>query len=360
MAKQDPARTFTEMAEATAQLHFGIFDKRVLLPLSRLPECVLGETKEVLLGERLDRLVEEGWIPRLMSEDGVELGFPLYVPSRVGLLLQLESQRYSPAELRAIASYEEEYIDNILVAEDSPYLDDDRETLLNEWRHELAVSEGRLKYVLERKKQPTGYETPEELNQQIARLGRSIDFLEAHHGESMTAELKEKTARMAHRVRFFNEYMRVMLLNHLRDQVRAGYSPYLHFRSASWPSDGPPVFGQVVWDLVLDGPWTWEGDVPIRLPGLLLKGDQVIHSSVLRPAEYEESWKRFDLDHYFRLLARRRGERRCPQCHALLPPGTHELRQYCSPECRANAKMQRYRDRQRQSDRPKHPWEELG
>lgn len=359
MAMQDPAQVFTEMADATAQLHLGIFDKRVLLPLSQLPECVLGETNEALPSERLDRLVGEGWVPRLRLEDGHEPGFPLYVASRVGLFLQLERQGYSPSELRAIASHEEEYIDNILVAEDSPYLDDDSETLLNQWRYELAVSEARLEHVLERKNPPTGYETPEELNQQIARLRRSIDFLEAHPEESMTAELKKKTARMAHRVRFFNEYMRVMLLNQLRDQVRAGYSPYLHFRSASWSSDGPPVFGPVMWELVLDGPWTWEGDVPIRLPGLLLKGDQVIHTRVLRPAEYEECWKRFDLDRYFRLLARRRGERRCPQCHALLPPGTHELRQYCSPECRANAKMQRYRDRRRGEARRLGEWEDL-
>ena len=130
MAMQDPAQTFTEMADATAQLHFGIFDKRVLLPLSQLPECVLGETNEVLPSERLERLVEEGWVPRLQLEDGHEPGFPLYVASRVGLFLQLERQGYSPSELRAIASHEEEYIDNILVAEDSPYLDDDRSGLV--------------------------------------------------------------------------------------------------------------------------------------------------------------------------------------------------------------------------------------
>ncbi len=359
MAKHDMAQAFTEMAEATAQLHFGVFDKRVLLPLSQLPDHVLGETKEVLARERVDELLEGGWVPRIGLEDGRELGFPLYVPSRVGLFLELERQGYSPAELRAIASHEEEYIDNILATEDFAYIDDDREALLNEWRHELPVFEARLAHVLGQKKQPTGYETPEELNQQIGRLRRSIDFLESHPEESMSAEQKEKTTRMAHRVRFFHEYLRVMLVNHLRDQVRAGYSPYLHFRSASWQSDGPPVFGPVLWELVLDGPWTWEGDVPIRLPGLQLKGDQVIHTRVLRPAEYEDCWKRYDLDHYFRLLARRRGERRCPQCHALLPSGTHELRQYCSPECRGNAKMQRYRDRQRSESRRVAEWEDL-
>jgi len=48
MAKQDPAQAVTEMPEATAHLRFGVFDKRVMLPMSQLPGAVSGETNEIL------------------------------------------------------------------------------------------------------------------------------------------------------------------------------------------------------------------------------------------------------------------------------------------------------------------------
>lgn len=335
------------------------FDKRMLLPLSQLPEMVMAEAGESLPGERLERLVEDGWIPKLQVEDTGKPGFALYAPSRVGLLLQLERAGYSAAELRAIAAYEEGYIDNVLVNDETPYLDDDREQLLTDWRLRLIEAEAQLAR-LQNGELPASDRTADELRQEIEAVRRSLSFLEDRSLASMTPELREKTARMAYRVRFFNELIRVQLLEHLRGQIRAGYSPFLHFNRASYPSEGLPSFSGVFWDGVLDSPWVEEG-VPIRLPELLLDGDRITQVRPLRPSEYEELWERYDLDRYFQLLARQRRERRCAGCHRKLPTSTHELRQYCTPECRANAKMRRFRDRQRQAvDRPKHLSADLG
>jgi len=333
------------------------FDKRMLLPLSQLQEMVLGETGESLPAERLEQLVEDGWLPELHVEDTGQRGFALYAPSRVGLLLQLEHAGYSAAELRTIASYEEGYIDNILVNEETPYLDDDRDQLITEWRFRLISAEAQLAHLHDGGSSATRRRAAE-LRQEIEDVRRSLTFLENRSLASMSPELREKTARMAYRVRFFNELIRDQLLEHMRGQVRAGYSPFLHFNQASYPAEGLPSFGGIFWHGVLDSPWVEEG-VPIRLPELLLSGDRITQLRPLRPSEYEELWERYDLDRYFQLLARQRGERRCAGCHKKLPPSMHELRQYCTAECRANAKMRRFRDRQRELDKPKHPWEEL-
>jgi hypothetical protein len=206
---------------------------------------------------------------------------------------------------------------------------------------------------------PLGDDTSDELDQVIEHLRRSLEFLERRELESMSPALREKTARLAYRVRFFHEMLRVQLLGQLRGQVEAGYSPFLSFHRASYAPSRPPTFEGVAWEGVLESPWVGEDGVPIRFPELLVQGDQITLLRPMRPTEYEESWVRHDLDRYFRLLARQRGERRCPQCHAVLPGTAHELRQYCSPECRANAKMQRYRDRLRHRTRPAFDWEEF-
>lgn len=296
MADRDGVTQMAEFWDAlTEELRAGlianpaVFDKRVLVPTSLLPEMVKAETKEELPAARLQEMLDAGWIPSLTVEETGEPGFSLYAPSRVGLFLQLERAGYGASELQAIASYEEDYIDNILVADDTPYLDDDRELLLNEWRIRLTDAQIQLEHVKADQKPWADTYTADGLEREIKQLRRSIDFLESRAPDTMTPELREKTARMAYRVRIFYEILRTQLLEHLRGQVRAGYSPLLHFRRASYPANELPTLEGVMWDGVLDSPWVEEG-VPIRLPELLLDGDRIIQLRPLRPSEYEELW----------------------------------------------------------------------
>lgn len=331
----------------------GIFDKRLLVALDQLPGMVETETGELLPEERLPGIVEDGWIPDLHKEETGEPGFALYAPSRVGLLLQLERAGYGSAELRAIAAYEEGYIDNILVNDETPYLDDDRDLLLNEWRNRVLILEAQR----ERSGPEADRESLGDVEEETARTRKSIEFLENHSLESMGPALREKTARMAHAVHFFNEIIRTQLMEHLRGQVRAGYSPFLNFRRASYPSGELPKFDGIFWEGVLDSPWVEEG-IPIRVPELLFEGERITLLRPVLPSEYEGIYKRYDLKRYFQLLAEQRGERRCAGCQTLLPQATHQLRQYCSPECRSRAKMRRWRDRQR-PERQSLPLEDL-
>lgn len=52
-------------------------------------------------------------------------GYPMYIPGRIGLFLDLEARGVSSAELAAYAEDEERLIDHVLVNEEMPYEHDD-------------------------------------------------------------------------------------------------------------------------------------------------------------------------------------------------------------------------------------------
>jgi hypothetical protein len=336
---------YDQVVQATGQQPTtAIFDKSALVPLSELPEMVRHETGVILPDEGLPHLMTDGWVPQLALETTGEPGFALYVPSRIGLLLELEGRGYGPRELRAIAAYEEEYIDNVLVNDETPYLDDDRKLVLNELKVRLADAHDDLTRVHQHPKGRDGYRSPLELESEIAGLGRLCVSLEAESLETMSQALREKTSRLAFTVRLMHEMIRVQLLNQHHAQVRSGYSPWLVFRRASYPVGKPALFEGVFWDASL-GPWAFEEAVPLRLPDFRIEGDQVTLTRPLRPAEYLERWKRYALDDYFTTHARLAGERKCAYCHAKLPAEAHERRRYCSEAHKKDAKMQRWRHR---------------
>jgi hypothetical protein len=339
------------MYELTLAVHgtpltTGICDRSLLLPLSKLVEMVKTETDEDLPVDRLGSLVSAGWIPDLKFADTLESGFAMYAPSRVGLFLHLERLGYDATELRSLADYEEGFIDAILVNEEAPYLDDDRDLLLCSWRSQIDQTQNQLRF----RREYGGISTEEEANllDEIEQAERSVSFLERRPLESMSKELREKIARIAFRVRARDELMRVMMLDHERAVMRAGYTPYLIFDGVQhYGGDGskPPVTGPPNWDHSLYEPWASDEGVSIRLPGLRIAGDQMTFSPPLKPSEYGLRWREFDLDGYLRVRARLVGERACPYCHRKLAADAPADRRYCSSECRTNAKMQRYRAR---------------
>jgi hypothetical protein len=286
----------------------------MLVAIDQLPYMVEVETGEVLPAERLADLAAAGWIPALKVPGSGEPGFSLYAPSRVGLLLELERRGYGPHELQAIAAYEEGYIDNVLVNEETPYEDDDRELLINEWRWRLTYLQVRLETVRGPSfRRTAGYESKEELVAEMRDVSRSLAFLEARPLATMAPGLREKTSRLAFGARWHHEMVRVMLLDQLRGQVRSGYSPYLHFRRMSFSPGEPPRLEGLMWDSSLH-PSILEEGTPIRLPDCRIEGDQVTLLRPLRPTEYQVWWTGYSMDEYLTVRARLLGIRECPYC----------------------------------------------
>ena len=148
----DPAvveKIYTSSKEAGHPLlGTGLFDKRIAIPLELLPGHMKFDYGEELTTGRIDELVSHGWFPVCSAQPGSTAvpGFPLYAPGRIALYLELERHGYSPAELRALAKYEEMWIDEVLSVDDLAYVDNDLEQLQVHVRELVASLEAQLRY----------------------------------------------------------------------------------------------------------------------------------------------------------------------------------------------------------------------
>ena len=334
MISPDTIENLYQATKDTGLLQFHIFDKQVLLPFAQLADAVKGETGEETTEDALRSKAEAGWFPILrggnLGED--EEGFPLYVPPRVGMLLKLEREGYTPCELKAIAEMEEWAIDNLYAADEMAYIEDNLDTVILATQDQIDAMEALV---------GNGGDAPA-----LAKTRQELLLLKDLKKNGVPERLEAKIEKAAFRARAWNEGMRLDLMEQERAKIMAGYSPYLLFRSWSWgPKDGFQA-GEISWEpsITSASAVTPEGELPlIRIPGFLLRGDRVIPLRTMRPAEYTEAWKELDVGGYLQAWGRVQGERRCLNCHTPLPPG-NDRKQFCGDRCRNATRQRRFRD----------------
>jgi len=326
--------------ECGSLIHFGLFDKRVLLPLERLPDSVKAETGETLTEDGILEKAAAGWFPLLDMEGPEEtLGWPLYVPSRIGLLLKLEREGYRPEELRLIAELEEWAIDNLYSGDELAYLDDDLETL-------IQAAEERLEAFKRVEPEAFQYVEPKDPEGGI-KADKELISLQHLKANGIPERLKPKIEKHAFRIRAWNEGLRAQLLEMDRDKIRAGYSPAVSHRGHRWsPKEGFRGEG-LQWANTLRASMAYvaEGVVPtIRIPGWIMRGDQLTPTKTLRPMEYAAEWKTCNLDEYLREWNQLQGMRTCLHCMAPLTPTGNDRKRFCGERCRNAAKQKRFRE----------------
>jgi predicted nucleic acid-binding Zn ribbon protein len=329
-----------KLFEACPQLQFSIFNKRVLLPLTQLPEAVARETGQTISEGELRIRAGQGWFPLLpgAGDDGTEEGSPLYIPSRIGLFLKLQKEGYSTDELRVVAEYEEGLIDDVLVTHELTYADDDVEVLLLHTQERVDS--------LEQCFDSNGIRI--DRTAEVERARRDLDLVKKLRAEGIPDRLSKTIARQAFRVRAFNEWLRLELLDHERSKIAAGYSPFVRCSSESWNKDRGFRGGPIRWQDTVRSALAFcdkSDAASIRIPEFLLRGDRIIPTRTLRPGEYSQLWKEYDLDAYLECWVRLRGERRCLNCLGALPEDSDERKRFCSEKCRNAAKQRRHRER---------------
>lgn len=335
-------------------LGFAVFDKRVLLPLDQLAEMVTTESTAgadslAVPVETTQRYAEAGLFP-LLPRDGVadDLGFPLYVPSRIKALFALESQGWTMAELHRVAESEEMTIDWILAADDLAYEDDDVALVVRNLEEERRRDEDLLAYIEAGPRAsdpPPRHEpgaTAASVAARLASTGRRIELLRSG---SLSAATLESVARVAYRIRVRDEGIRLFMFEKDRAVLKAGVSPWIAFCKTSWTPERPFSFEGISWASTVRQPAVGEDDepLPVRLPGVVLRDGEVTLTSVATPHEYGRIWREYALDDYFRERAEARSERVCHHCLKALAPMAKATRLYCSATCRQAAKMQRFR-----------------
>jgi hypothetical protein len=182
---------------------------------------------------------------------------------------------------------------------------------------------------------------------------RELETLAAFRARGMTAlkpETQKRLRREAFRLRMIHESTRVMMVQSDRAQLAAGFSHFLRFGGHSWGIAHESFkFERIDWEGTLRSPWLEDTELspalPLRLPGVVLRGESLTFTRRTTPAEHKRLAALYDLEGYFKTLARLKGERLCRRCLAALPADASERRRYCGEACRSAARAENFRSR---------------
>lgn len=318
-------------------VRLAVFDRGALLPLDQLASAVVAETGDPCTAEMLQRQAAEGWFP-LLTRPGTtdELGAPLYVPSRVELFMRLEREGWANAELRLAAYLEEATIDSVTTATD--YSDDDLEVLE---AHLADRAEG-----LKTSKRWDKEGNAIDLGPEILEAEQTLAIVRKWRRNGIPERCREHVSKHAYRVRAQNEMVTLMMVEGDRAQLRAGYSPTVHFREHQIGPDATFNPAEIDWESSIRHAAA-HVDPPapplMRVPGFLLSGDKILSTRTMTPREYEVEWEKQRVRDYLHTWARLQGEKRCLHCLAPLPVDAKDSRRFCNDRCRAAERMKRHR-----------------
>jgi hypothetical protein len=319
-----------------AGLSLETFDRRCLLPAVQLASAVRAECDREVSEDDLQKFASDGWYATLpLTTDQSARGVPLFIPSRIGLMLDLRDHGSSANELRSFAAWEEFWIDNFREI-DLDYLDDDLEILLRHHRERLASAEAQVELSTE----PANIE---EARKGLEQAKAQISLLETLRSKSLNPTQQENIKRAAFSVRAIEECLRLSFVEQDRAKCRAGFSCFVSFRAFESSSSVGFVFRNLDWPMTLSSPWIEEWSVPIRVPEFSLDGDRITTLRPLIPSAYKRAWEERHIDSYFDSLARLRNETRCLHCRSVLPAVRSPRQRYCS-DGRGAAKQRRLRE----------------
>jgi hypothetical protein len=346
------------------------FDDDAIVARATIPMVLADMGLENVSLADLDRWAEQRWFAwkpftapdqeEVGGQDGMGIGLPLYVIDRLPLLKALADIGWSDVELAAYAEYEDEYVGSILLEERCPMpsaTDDGVEATLAYLHEQHRAVEDEIGARRPREEWPDGWHWRSRSSRLMAldddalayrlRLTRkTISRLEADGWHTFTSEGRYRILRLVFVQSQWEEMVNMALLEVERRPLRAGVSWFLTLSSPETPmhdlfaaldtDGGAGTWIQTFqpdWPAIVAHPWCSEGEeeLPIRLPGLVLRDGRPTLTDSANPAAYAELYRRWDLGAYFKLHAENAGVRRCHHCHAAIdgPPS----KRYCSSEC---------------------------
>ncbi len=312
----------------------GLFDRTVLRPLEWVRDALAAKWAIDASCDDLARMAERGWFPMTggSAGDTATSFVPLYVPSRVRLLLSCERAGWDADELTATARFEERFIDQTLTAGHLAYERDDRMVLERYARGQVRALQTHLDCDVP---SPHGVT----LNDAVAKRLRFVDRLVEAVWDDLPRDEAARYHRAAEEVRLLDDVVRVGLLNQLRAQVEAGYSPHVAIGLVQVDARGRFVAEGIRWRTTLA-----HHDFPIvRLPGVILRDGEIHTTRTLTPREYERLWNRYRLDEYLEQHARLASRAVCGNCYRPMPNVAAPRRRYCSARCQNAASQRRFR-----------------
>jgi hypothetical protein len=332
-----------------------LFDRRVVVPVEYVAER-LSQSGRRVSAERVRSFVTKRWISLLPgATDGTGAsvdGIPLYAVDRLEQYIGLSEEGITDEELAAHAEFEEWVVDECCTGDDLQYIDDDIDQLIAD-----AEAEGVALRAAARDPDADDFpsssaETNRDpfigvLTERINRVEINLQYLRGLDRAALSETGLKKLERYAYRVRMRNEMIRVQLVQLEYEKMRDGWSFFVELQHSielrgSEYTQGPT---RPNWASTLRHPLATEkpARLPIRVPGFVLRGDQITPVRTLTPDAYRALWEAADLDEYLSVLKLVWSEKECPNCRQRLPKGAADQRVYCSSACANAARQARYR-----------------
>jgi hypothetical protein len=345
-------------------ISFALFDNRVLVPRSMVPEWVERETAEVVSLERLNDMEAAHLFTWRggAGDDGTEVGVPLYVPGRIGLLASLERKGWTPIELQDYAEMENAIVEDC-IEQDNFYDENDAVIVARQARADLANVNSEIWGRLPVDAQPAGWHrrssssilaalTTEELTAKRKAIEAFVDRVESTVLATAEPRWRRQLARAAFGLRSRGETVLALLVCGDRAEMRAGYSSAIWLSGAETlvpDSTDPAAFGRIDWKHTLHH-WRFLNDpdrYPLRVPGFVLIGGKITLDGLPTPEDYEKAHRLFNLAEYLRLYKEVAGDRRCAHCTGLLKVSAGPRCRYCSPRCGRASRQKLHRQRKK-------------
>lgn len=349
--------TFYEqgMTDRGRPIEFRLFDREICAELDFLwlVAEVQGDGVSV---ERLNEMINSGIIPRWSDSKGNE-GFLLYTPEQVKVVKELgDSKRYSAAEIKHIVQKWNEQI--ACTVEAIPY-DELGGVDFEVYRGHV---EREIKDLRRHRKSLEAYGTDtdasfQELGKQLAGWERTSEWLSSYEGTELPDKVRDRISRRLFELRYLNELVRISDAVAFRSKTIQGFSPEVFFsRWEGWIDTFKWI--KVDWRITLPEAQRSRAigcQFPVRTPDFDLTENGLQLRTAITPAQYEELYRKYQLDDLHREAEKIGNELWHPSALAsntdlCVECGTRfqrtvPTRRYCSETCRARAKQQRWRDR---------------
>jgi hypothetical protein len=343
------------VADSGRPLEFRLFDREICSELDL--SWLIAEVKDNgISAEHVGEMVRSGTIPKWSDSKGNE-GFLLYTPEQVKVARELgDTKRYGAAEIKHMVQKWNEQIE--CTVEVIPYDELGGVDFEIYRRHvEREIEELQRHKGLLEKCGADADASFRQLEEQLTGWEGIATWLNSYAGIELPDKVRDRVTRRLFELRWLNEFVRISDAAAFRSRILQGFSPEVFF--SSYESGWDTFKGiKIDWHVTLSEVQRSRAvgrQFPMRAPDFDLTEEGLKLRTAVTPVQYEELYRKYELEDLQREVASLGNElwepsalaantAFCSQCGARFPR-TVPTRQYCSEACRTRARQQRWRDR---------------
>ena len=305
--------------------------------------------EEGLEPAQVEQLLTEKLVTKWPSKSGKQ-GFIPYSPRQIGVFQKLKATgRYELGELQHIAEHWGDYLEAVVIDE-PPY--DNRDG--DELEHFRRRVQENLEFLREQSEPGGG---PDGVARESFPNGGAVSERIAGKTQSdLPLSLKRAVQRSLWRLRWNEEFVRLLMAHQFEGQLLQGYGLEVSFYEMSW-TGRDPTFGDVDWHGTFRRVRETRASgrkFPLRMPefNVTERGLELIAKCT--PDQYRTLYEKYHLEEMLQILeqmgkdlwsppAPPLGDVVCAECNQPFWRD-NSMKVYCTEKCRKRAKNRRWRE----------------